>query len=190
VNQQIRNETAGLEVQYNRMEFPAFPNKHETDMKSLYVFAGRCATQKLKWLTHVVLAPPPDLTVPSTKQLATLWLQSHTKEVIELLSFGRAHPHIRIDFHFPYFTHAAPSTHSTIGRFMQTGILLSLLFHGINLSAFDKPIYTASTYETPVSSLFAADPRATLTRLGKEAKNLKLFPTDTEIDEKAFETAI
>jgi hypothetical protein len=56
VNRELRKETAGLEIQYNRVTFATERLTRGGRATTLALrFAGMCAPNKRSWLTHVVL---------------------------------------------------------------------------------------------------------------------------------------
>ncbi|KAF1840347.1 uncharacterized protein K460DRAFT_410938 [Cucurbitaria berberidis CBS 394.84] len=191
VNRQLHKETAGLELQYNRVIFDGYPGSNGDTMKSLYVFAGRCTPTKLQWLTHATLAQQSDLTTSIQSRCAIPWVKRHIDKIIGLLNFCIENKHIHVEFRLPYFVlYPDPLPTLSVNGFIETGILLSRLFRGADISHIDIPGNTAARYAELLSRLVGDDVKDTIKRLAGEATNLRLYPNDKHFDIKRFEKEV
>jgi len=172
-SKQLRRETAGLEIQYNLVTFGAFASRHESALKGLFVFAGRCTPKTLQWLSHVEVREPAN-----DVRSQAVWIHDNMPRLLELLEFCGRNPHIAVGFRLPGYA----VKHSGY-RFLQDGIFLSRALRGVDVSFLD--CHDGQEYEAKVEHVLE-ERRGQMLRLGRQATNLRILPQETDVDAKTL----
>jgi len=147
VNRQLRQETAGLEIQYNRVTFTSYPRPQGDAMLGLYIFVGSCAPTRTLWLTHVVLEGfhEPDRTSGQTRPIS--WIHNHATNLLRLVTFCLGHSYMRVDFRMPGFTFVEADFMPMPCNIMCLGVLLTRLFKGLDISHITKGIQDIAPFD-------------------------------------------
>jgi hypothetical protein len=143
-NRQLHKETAGLEIQYNRITFTAHPShKIKGPAEGLMRFHGSMTTRHRLWLRHVVLEPfglSSSGKEQSQEERDALhepfsWLRQHWKMLFKVVSFAHSQaPNMRIDLHIPGFS--LPKAGEKL--FSQHAIILSRLFRATDFRKHER----------------------------------------------------
>lgn len=130
VSRQLYQETAGTELKDNRIVFD--DSSPSASTKRFFRFFTSCSAPKLQWLREVAIEGKSTKEDESTMD----WLRDNAKYMLPLLDFCAKNPHTTVFFRvpwFPIFCTRPEHTNCYHGiRFLGTGIILALAFHGEN----------------------------------------------------------
>lgn len=185
VNHQLRAETAGLEIQHNRIHFTRFPRKKKTSIDGLSLFVDRCTPSRLSWLRHVLLDPETDYSKAYMRRVTPLsWISRHIEEVLKLQEFCVAQPHVRVDYRVPGFT-APTSADPRIEtrKHILEGMILTRIFRKDNFSSM-KLSQEVLTRINRDLSIWLKSKLIRLESLSLQCPGLHLYPHSQVLDEQ------
>jgi hypothetical protein len=187
VNRQLRKETAGLEIQHNRVIMGAYPKIKGDAIRSLLVFAYSCTPTRLSWLTEVTLSGLTALADQTIRQRhPVVWVTDHLRDFAKLLRLYLEASHVTVNLHLPWFAFSnEDGSYKCPVVFITESILLSRLLRGKDLSSIELGVNAIKKHDTFLSKM-AGYRKADLETYGRAAPNLRLRPTDEHFAEDAF----
>jgi hypothetical protein len=183
VNHQLHKETAGLEIQYNRVIFSRRnPISREADaIRSALIFAGSCTLEKRLWLTNVILEG-----LCLTPERPTFECIKNRMLTCGIFKFCQEFPHARVDLRLPGFCFALRHNAGHVPEFMLKGAALVRVFRGTDMSYFLRERFTNSWYDDALIAESGTDCYAEIKKQAASATRLRIFPIDKRLQVETF----
>jgi len=170
VCRQLRDEIAGLEIRFNSVLFDSSPRPKGGALYGLAMFTCLCTPPKLLWLTHIIVDKLSDSPTGERASTGPEWMAGHIEALRGLFVFSAQNKHVRIDLRMHGFTMTTRSR-----DFIATGIILTRVFRGTDLSRVDHGVDDIAKYDNIISHLFGAG-RMGFEKLARAATNLRVYP--------------
>lgn len=187
---QLRRETAGLEIKFNRIRLGRHPRSRGAICDSLFIFTKNCSDARRLWHKHILLDPlqdakrnKPELDDP------LIWIQHHLRPIFELQGLCNTFPHLRVTLHVPGFSIQHTNKKIAIPRLMILhGLSLIWIFKKPSFDHLDPSENVRAIIERRAQDVIGVNLDQLMSRSLK-SPNILFFPQDSLLDEESFRTS-
>jgi hypothetical protein len=189
VCQQLRKETAGLEIQYNRVIFRGYSKVDKGAIHALLAFTKFCTPSRLQWLTHVEVVtrwgPKPKYRNRKQGEDPLFWIKHHALEVENLMQLCAEQPRLRVDLRVPGFDVHSVGLCRPLQLVVRGMILVWIFKRGqVPNMGCGQAIWD---YAKRRASQILGHKLQHLEQMSHHAQNLRFFPCEPSRDEPLVE---